>query len=83
VADAATATEVAIRLGAPAPSPDAVHQLTAALHAVAGAIDAGVPPRVGDLPGDEALTPVTGAVRPMLSVLVPGPQPARPGAAVT
>jgi uncharacterized membrane protein YccC len=77
VADAATATEVAIRLGAPAPSPDAVHQLTAALYAVAGAIDAGAPPRVGDLPGDEALKPVTGAVRPVLSVL--GPGRSRPG----
>ena len=45
VADAVTATGVAIRRGAPAPSPDAVHQLTAALYAVADAIDAGVPPR--------------------------------------
>jgi len=40
-ADAATATRVAIRRGAPAPSPDAVRQLTAALYAVADAIDAG------------------------------------------
>jgi hypothetical protein len=77
-ADAATATRVAIRRGAPAPSPDAVRQLTAALYAVADAIDAGVPPRAGELPGDEALKPVTDAVRPLLSVLGPGPQPARP-----
>jgi uncharacterized membrane protein YccC len=83
VADAATATGVAIRRGAPAPSPGAVHQLTAALYAVADAIDAGVPPRVGELPDDEALKPVTDAVRSMLSVLGSGPQPARPGAAVT
>ena len=76
VADAATATGVAIRGGAPAPSPDAVHQLTAALYAVTDAIDAGVPPRVGELPGDEALKPVTDAVRPVLSVLGSGLQPA-------
>jgi uncharacterized membrane protein YccC len=54
VADAATATGVAIRRGAAAPSPDAVHRLTAALSAVADAIDADVPPRVGELPDDEA-----------------------------
>jgi uncharacterized membrane protein YccC len=83
VIDAATATRVAISRGAPAPSPDAVHQLTAALYAVADAIDAGVPPRIGELPDDEALEPVTDAVRPVLSVLGSGPQPARPGAAVT
>jgi uncharacterized membrane protein YccC len=83
VADAATATGVAIRRGAAAPSPDAVHRLTAALSAVADAIDAGVPPRVGELPDDEALKPVTDAVRPVLSALGAGPQPARPGAAVT
>ena len=71
-ADAATATGVAIRRGAPAPSPDAVRQLTAALDAVADAIDASVPPRVGELPDDEALKPVTDAVRPVLSVLVTG-----------
>jgi len=40
VIDAATATRVAISRGAPAPSPEAVHQLTAALYAVADAIDA-------------------------------------------
>ena len=78
VADAATATRVAIRRGAPAPSPDAVHQLTAALYAVAGAIDADVPPRVGALPDDEALKPVTDTVRPVLSALGSGPQPVRP-----
>jgi uncharacterized membrane protein YccC len=69
VADAATATGVAIRHGAPAPSPDAVRQLTTALYAVADAIDAGVPPRAGELPGDEALKPVTDAVCPVLSML--------------
>jgi uncharacterized membrane protein YccC len=77
LADAATATGVAIRRGAPAPSPGAVHQLTAALSAVADAIDAGVPPRVGELPDDEALKPVTDAVRPVLSVLGSGREPHR------
>jgi uncharacterized membrane protein YccC len=81
--DAATATGVAIRHGAPAPSPDAVRQLTAALYAVADAIDAGVPPRAGQLPDGEALKPVTDAVLPMLSALGSASRPARPGAAVT
>ena len=72
VADATTAADVAIRRGAPAPSPDAVHQLTAALYAVADAIDADVPPRIGELPGDEALKPVTDTVRPVLSALGSG-----------
>jgi uncharacterized membrane protein YccC len=75
--DAATATGLAIRRGAPAPSPDAVHQLTAALYAVADAIDAGVPSRVGELPDDEALKPVTDAVPAVLSVL--GSGRSRPG----
>ena len=44
VIDAVTATAVEISRGAPAPAPDAVHQLTAVLDAVADAIDAGVPP---------------------------------------
>jgi uncharacterized membrane protein YccC len=83
VADAATATGAASCRGAPAPSPAAVHQLTAALYAIADAIDAGDPPRVGELPGDEGLKPVTDAVRSLLSALGSGPQPARPGAAVT
>ena len=79
-----TATAVEISRGAPAPSPDAVHQLTAVLDAVADAIDAGVPPpRAGELPADEALKPVIHAARPVLSALGSGPQPARPGAAVT
>jgi uncharacterized membrane protein YccC len=73
VIDAATATRVAISRGAPVPSPDAVHQLTAVLYAAADTIDADVPPSVGELPGDEALKPVTDAVRPVLSVLGSGP----------
>ena len=72
VADATTAAGVAIRHGAPAPSPGAVRQLTAALYAVADAIDADVPPRIGELPGGEALKPVTDTVRPVLSALGSG-----------
>ena len=83
VADAATAAGAAIRRGAPGPSPDAVRQLTAALCAVADAIDAGAPPRVGELPDDAALKPVTDAVRPVLFVLGSGPQPTRSEAAAT
>jgi uncharacterized membrane protein YccC len=83
VADAATAAGVAIRRGAPAPSPDAVRQLTTALYAIADAIDGGAPPPVVELPGGEALKPVTDAVRPVLSMLGSGPAPSRPGAAVT
>jgi uncharacterized membrane protein YccC len=83
VTDAATATGVAIRHGAPAPAPDAVQQLTAALNAVAVAIDAGVLPQAGELPHDAALMPVTDAVRPVLSVLASGPRPAPAGAAAT
>jgi uncharacterized membrane protein YccC len=82
VVDAATATGAAIRRGASAPAPGAVYQLTAALRAVADAIDAAVPPGAGELPGDEALKPVTDAVRPVLSVLSvlgPGPRTAQPG----
>jgi uncharacterized membrane protein YccC len=84
VIDAVTATAVEISRGAPAPAPDAVHQLTAVLDAVADAIDAGVPPpRAGELPADEALKPVIHAARPVLELLAPGPQPAEPGAAVS
>jgi hypothetical protein len=39
---------------------------------VADAIDAGVPPRVGELPDVEALKPVTDTVRPVLSALGSG-----------
>ena len=84
VIDAVTATAVEISRGAPAPAPDAVHQLTAVLDAVADAIDAGVPPpRAGELPADEALKPVIHAARPVLELLAPGPQPAEPDAAVS
>ena len=67
--DAVTAAAVAISHGAPAPSPGAVRQVTAALDAVADAVQAGVAPPATDLPSDEALRPVTETVRSILSVL--------------
>jgi uncharacterized membrane protein YccC len=77
VLDAVTATAVAISHGEHAPSPAAVHKLTAALEGVASAIRAGVrPPAVTDLPSDEQLTAVTEAVRAVLGVLASRKQPA-------
>jgi uncharacterized membrane protein YccC len=70
VMDAATATVVAIGRGAPVPAPDAVHQLTGTLRAVADAVEARIPPPPpGELPADPALAPVTAAVRSVLAVL--------------
>jgi uncharacterized membrane protein YccC len=78
--DTVTATAVAISQGAPAPAPAAVHQLTAALEAVADAIDAGVPPTTaGRLPDDKRLKPVIHSIQPVLA-LVSGPQPTEPDA---
>ena len=73
VIDAATTTVVAISRGAPRPAPEAVHRLTGTLRAVADAIEARLPrPSLGELPADEALKPVTAAVRSVLAVLTPG-----------
>jgi hypothetical protein len=71
--DAVTAAVVAISRGAPAPAPEAVHQLTGELRAVAEAMTAGLvlPPTSRPLPADEALEPVTAAVRSVLCVLTP------------
>jgi uncharacterized membrane protein YccC len=72
IVEVVTATGVGIRRGAPLPSPTAVRQLTSALGTVADAVEGGVPPpRIGELPSDEALKPVTGAVRTVLGVLAP------------
>ena len=87
VMDATTATVVAIGRGAPVPAPDAVYQLTGTLRAVAGAIEARIPPPPpGELPADPALAPVTAGVRSVLAVLTrdeprargeaPAPEPA-------
>jgi uncharacterized membrane protein YccC len=73
VTDATTTLVVAMGGGAPRPAPDAVHELTGTLRAVADAIEAQAPPAIpGRLPDDPALTPVTDAVRLVLSVLAPG-----------
>jgi len=73
VMDATTTLVVAMHGGAPRPAPDAVHQLTGTLRGVADAIEAQVPPAIpSQLPDDPALTPVTDAVRLVLSVLTPG-----------
>jgi uncharacterized membrane protein YccC len=71
--DAVTAAVVAIGRGAPAPAPEAVHQLTGELRAIAEAMTAGLalPPASRALPADEALEPVTAAVRSVLGVLTP------------
>ena len=68
-----TATAVAISRDAPAPAPEAVHQLTGQLRAIADAMDAHLvlPPAARPLPADEALEPVTAAVRSVLAVLAP------------
>ena len=44
---------------------------------LAGRRDVGLVLAIGELSDDEALKPVTDAVRPVLSMLGPGPQPAR------
>jgi hypothetical protein len=73
VMDAVTSTVVAISHGGPTPAPDAVHQLTGTLRAVADAIEADLAPSSGgSLPADADLQPVTAAVRSVLAVLTPG-----------
>ncbi len=73
VVEAVAATVVAISRGAPAPAPEAVHQLTRELRAIAEAMDAGLalPPTSRPLPADERLEPVTAAIRSVLGVLTP------------
>ncbi len=70
VVDAITATAVAIRGGAPAPSAEAVRQLGVTLGSIASAVeeDSDLPDGSG-LPPDPPLMPVTEAVRSVLTVL--------------
>jgi uncharacterized membrane protein YccC len=76
VVTAVTATAVAISHGAPAPSPAAVRQVTSALDKIADAVQADVaPPGAIDLPSDEALEPVTDAVRAVLGVMTSPKEP--------
>ncbi|HEY2077428.1 MAG TPA: FUSC family protein [Streptosporangiaceae bacterium] len=78
VVDAVTAVAVAIRHGEPEPDPGAVHQLTAALDAMADAVKAATPPRPTELPSDPSLKPVTDAVRAVLAILARSPRDRRP-----
>ena len=75
VADAITATAVAISRGAPAPRPAGVAQLGTALDVVADAVQAGEPPKTVELPADPALSQVTEAVRAVLGILASPKQP--------
>jgi uncharacterized membrane protein YccC len=73
VMDTVTSTVVAIGRGTPVPSAASVHALTAALRAVADAIETDTPPQLaGPLPGDPALDAVTASVRAVLSALIKG-----------
>ena len=78
VVDAVTAEAVAIRHGEPAPETGAVHQLTAALDAMADSVKAGTPPRPTELPSDPPLQPVIDAVRAVLAILARSPRDRRP-----
>jgi uncharacterized membrane protein YccC len=70
VVDAVTATAVAVDHGAPAPSAEGVRQLCAALGSVADSMETGVRLLRGvALPSEEALKPVTDAVRAVLGAL--------------
>ena len=68
--DAVAATAVAVDHGAPAPSPDAVRTVAAVLDRIADTVRTGsrVPPDT-ELPDEEALRPVTDAVRSVLAVV--------------
>jgi uncharacterized membrane protein YccC len=79
VADAVTAKSVDMGRGIPPPRPAAVMQLTAALDEVAKTVRTGVAASgaIG-LPADQALAPVTDAVRAVLGVIA---SPRRPPAA--
>jgi uncharacterized membrane protein YccC len=70
VMDAVTAASVSIDMGAPAPPVAAVRQITAVLDQIAGSVRSGIR-LTGEakLPSDEALSPVTDAVRGVRAVV--------------
>jgi uncharacterized membrane protein YccC len=83
VVDAVTGVAVSVRRGAPAPAPEAVRTLATALTGLADALDSGSAPAASlsaGLPSDNALRPVTDAVRTELSVLTPRKGDATPHA---
>ncbi|HEX4064213.1 MAG TPA: FUSC family protein [Streptosporangiaceae bacterium] len=70
VMDAVTATALTREHGAPAPAPGAVRQLTGVLDRTAASVRNGTsPPAEAELPADQALAPVTDAVRSVQAVL--------------
>jgi uncharacterized membrane protein YccC len=78
VLDAVTAVSVEVRRGASVASAG-VAQLCAALRAVSEAVSGGTPlPAAVELPEDEALKPITEAVRALLGVLASGGRLGRP-----
>jgi uncharacterized membrane protein YccC len=80
VVDAGTATALAIRRGAPAPSAGSVRMLCGALRAVSEAAASGTALAVApELPDDETLKPVTETVRTLLGVLGTGQRLAAAG----
>jgi uncharacterized membrane protein YccC len=80
VMDAGTAAALAIRRGAPAPSPAAVRMICRALGAVSEAAGSGTAlPAAPELPDDETLKPVTETVRALLGVFGTGQRLAATG----
>jgi len=70
VMDTVTATALADEHGTPPPAPGAVRQLTGVLDRMASSVRNGTaPPAAEELPDDEALAPVTDAVRSVQAVL--------------
>jgi hypothetical protein len=72
VMDAVTLTALMVSRGGARVSPSGVRMLSAALRAVSAAASTGTAPAVAELPDDEALRPVTEAVRALLGVLGSG-----------
>ncbi len=73
VMDAATATALAVRQGAPRPSPASVRALCQALRAISESAASGTPIATApELADDETLKPVTETVRALLGVLGTG-----------
>jgi hypothetical protein len=75
VMDAVTSTALAVSRGGARVSPSGVRMLSAALRAVSAAASTGTAAAAAaELPDDEALRPVTEAVRALLGVLGSGPR---------
>lgn len=80
--DAVTSAAVAVSRGGPAPSSEAVRELSAILGAAARTVKGTArKPVVPELPSDEPLKPVTEAVHAVLTVLSTEKPPGTPGSA--